>query len=209
MTTVLLIRHGMTDAVGHKLVGWTPGVGLNALGKEQASRLGAQLAGVPLQAIYSSPLDRARATAEAIAGKHGLPVQFRDGLGEVRFGDWTGMLISEIQNDPRWQEWNQFRATARTPNGESFLELQDRMISELNAIAAAHPASVVAVVSHADAVRAALLQLLGMPGDFCLRLDIKPASVSVVQLSPDQAPRVISMNIAVDGLKAIQDESPR
>ena len=198
VTTILLIRHGMTDAVGYQLVGWTPGVGLNEKGRAEVERLGQNLAGVRLDAIYSSPLDRARQTAEAVAGHHGLHVTFRDDLGEVKFGDWTGLLLAEVEPDPRWHAWNACRSTAGTPNGETYLELQDRMVSELTRIAAAHPNGTVAVVSHADSLRAALLQFLGMPGDFCLRLAVRPASVSVAQLG-DGPPRVLAVNIPVNG----------
>ena len=141
-------------------------------------------------------------TAEAVAGPHGMPVQIRDRLGEVRFGDWTGCLIEDLSGDPEWQRWNGYRSTARTPNGESFLELQNRMVSALNEIALLHPDGIVAAVSHADAIRAALLQYLGMPADFCLRLDIQPASVSVLQFTGG-APRVRSVNIPVNGFDGV------
>ncbi len=202
MSTVLLIRHGMTDAVGHQLVGWTPGVSLNAAGRDQAKELGRSLECVKLSGIYSSPLDRALQTAEAVAAHHGMPIQIRDQLGEVRFGDWTGCLIEDLSGDPEWQRWNAYRSTARTPNGESFLELQNRMVSALNEIALLHPDGIVAAVSHADAIRAALLQYLGMPADFCLRLDIQPASVSVLQFTGG-APRVRTVNIPVNGFDGL------
>jgi probable phosphoglycerate mutase len=197
----------MTDAVGNYLSGWAPGVHLNRRGRDEVALLGRNLASIPIAAIYSSPLERARETAETVAAHHGLDVQFRDSLGEVRFGDWTGRSIAELDSgDPRWRAWNSHRGIGRTPNGESFLQLQDRMVSEIMTIAADHPAATVAVVSHADAIRAALVQFTGIPGDLSLRLDIRPASVSILQLAAGQ-PRVSALNIPVDGISSLLDSA--
>jgi broad specificity phosphatase PhoE len=203
MTTFLLIRHGMTDAVGNYLAGWAAGVHLNERGREQVDQVGRNLASLRLDAVYSSPLERARETAEAIAIHHGCVVQLRARLGEVRFGDWTGRSIAELEaGDAGWRAWNSYRGTSRTPNGESYLELQDRVVSTLMAIAHDHPNGLIVVVSHADALRAALIQFLGMPGDFCLRLDVRPASVSVLQITEGE-PRVAAVNIPVDGISGL------
>jgi probable phosphoglycerate mutase len=193
----------MTDAVGNYLAGWTPGVHLNAAGQAQVELLGRNLAPIPIAAVYSSPLERARETALSVAAHHGLEIQLRDSLGEVRCGDWTGLSIADLDaGDPRWHAWNSNRSVARTPNGESYLELQDRMVSEIMTIAAEHPSAIVAVVSHADAIRAALVQFLGIPGDLCLRLDIRPASVSILHLGSG-SPRVAALNIPVDGIPSL------
>ena len=141
-------------------------------------------------------------TADAVNAHHNLPIRMEERLGEVRFGDWTGCLIQDLDGDPEWRRWNTCRSTARTPNGETFLELQNRMVVTLNQIAISHHESLVAVVSHADAIRAALLQYLGMPADFCLRLDIQPASVSVIQFN-GFAVRILSMNIPVNGFDGL------
>ena len=101
MTTLLLIRHGMTDAVGRRIVGWMPGVGLNDIGEHQAALLGRELRGMKLDAVISSPLERAALTALAIARPQGLEVEYREGLGEVRFGDWTGKTLAELEADER------------------------------------------------------------------------------------------------------------
>jgi probable phosphoglycerate mutase len=195
----------MTDAVGNYLASWTTGVHLNATGQAEVELLGRNLASIPIAAVYSSPLERARETAQAVAAHHGLEVRLRDSLGEVRFGDWTGRSIADLDAaDPRWHAWNANRSIGRTPNGESFLELQDRMVSEIMTIAAEHPAATVAVVSHADAIRAALVQFLGIPGDLSLRLDIRPASVSILHLGSG-SPRVAALNIPVDGIPSLME----
>ena len=86
MTDLLLIRHAVNNWVGDRLAGWTPGVHLNDQGREQAAALSRRLAGWPIEAIYSSPLERAQETAQAVAEPHGLPVQIEEGVGESRYG---------------------------------------------------------------------------------------------------------------------------
>ena len=174
MTTFLLIRHGMTDAVGRRIVGWLPGVSLNDEGRRQAERLGQALR---VDAVYSSPLERAMETAQAM----GLPVIARDELGEIRFGEWTGQTLEELERDERWRRWNTERGALRAPGGESMAEVRDRMIGELRRLQKEHPRQTVAVVSHGDPIRAAIVGLLDAPMDAVLRLQIHPASVSVVR----------------------------
>lgn len=211
MTTVLLIRHGMTGAVGRRIVGWLPGVGLNAEGLAQVRDLSAELADVRLDAIHSSPLERASATAEAIAARQSCGVILRDGLGEVRFGEWTGKTLDELETDERWRRWNSIRTTGRAPGGESMLDTQRRMFDELSFAHEQHPGGMIALVSHADAIRSLLVYLLGMSMDIFLRLRIDPASVSIVRLS-DGAIEVAGINLRAGGigrcLTAQERESP-
>jgi probable phosphoglycerate mutase len=183
MTTVLLVRHGMTDAVGHRIVGWTPGVGLNGLGVEQAAKLGAELACTELDAIYSSPLERAMLTAEAIRAHQRCAITQREGLGEVHFGEWTGQTLEELDSDERWRRWNSIRTTARAPGGETMLAVQRRMLDELSLAQEQYPEGTVALVSHADPIRSLLVYLLGMSMDVFLRLRVDPASVSIVRVT--------------------------
>ena len=92
-TTLLLVRHALNDWVGDKLAGWTPGVHLNDKGRGQAEALAQRLADWPIAAFYSSPLERSVETAQIIAAPHNLDVQIREGVGEVRYGEWTGQSI--------------------------------------------------------------------------------------------------------------------
>lgn len=201
MTTVLLIRHGMTDAVGRRIAGWTPGVALNPEGLRQVDALSRVLSCVKLDAIVSSPLERASTTAAAIAAPHAIQVTHREGLGEVRFGDWTGQTLTELDQDERWRRWNALRSCGRAPNGESMPEVQRRMFDELMRVRDAWPDGTVALVGHADAIRALLVYLLGMSMDVFLRLRIDPASVSIVRVS-DWNLEVAGINLHADGIAA-------
>jgi probable phosphoglycerate mutase len=183
--TVFLIRHGTTARVGKGLTGWLPGYSLDSNGRKQAEELALRLATAPLTAIYSSPLERAAETAAPLARCLGLEVHIREEFGEVRFGDWQGKDFVEIERDPRWTQFNFYRSFTRAPEGEMMLETQARMVRGLLNLAASHTDATVAVFSHADAIKSALMHFLGIPLDFHTRLEILPASVSVVDLYPE------------------------
>jgi len=193
MTTFILIRHGLTDAVGHTMTGHSAGVHLNAAGRDQAASLPARLGPVPIAAIYSSPLERARETAQPIADARGLRIEIEPRFIEVDFGGWTNRRFADLAGDPHWQLYNAFRGVTRPPDGEALVDVQTRTLGALLDIQTRHPDAVVAVVSHADTLRAVLLYFLGMPIDFVQRLDVSPARISVLQLG-ESAPRVLHVN---------------
>jgi broad specificity phosphatase PhoE len=193
MTTFLLIRHGLTDAVGNMMTGHEAGVHLNATGRDQAVSLPRRLGSVPISAIYSSPLERARETAQPVADAFGLRVNLEPRFTEVDFGGWTNRRFADLAGDPHWQLYNAFRGVTRPPDGEGLVDVQRRSVDALLDLCARHPGEVVAVFSHADTLRAVLLYVLGMPIDFVLRLDLSPARISVLQLG-EGAPRVLQVN---------------
>jgi probable phosphoglycerate mutase len=183
MTTFFLVRHALCDPVGKRIIGRMPGIPLNADGREQAAALGERLAGLRFDAIVSSPLDRARETAGAIALRNGPAVTTDDGLIELDFGEWTGAEIADLADDERWQRFNRFRSGARAPEGESMLDVQHRVVGVLERLGYTSPAGHIAIVSHLDVLRAALCHYLGMPLDHFDRLDLLPASVTILELS--------------------------
>lgn len=181
-TTFLLIRHAPHARVADQLTGRSEGASLDDAGREQAAALAARLAPLPLAALYSSPMARTRETAELVAAPHRLPVRISAALNEVDFGEWAGRPFDTLADEARWQQWNGFRSGTRAPGGELMVEVQARVMAELVTLRARHPDALVALVSHADVIRAALLHLLGAPLDHFLRLAVEPASVSVVAL---------------------------
>ena len=184
MTQLVLIRHGINDMVGQKkLAGWLPGVHLNDEGRAQAEALSERLRDVPISAIYCSPLERTQETAAPLARVKDLPVQIREGLGEVRYGDWTGKQLEELAKDELWRIVQIYPSGMRFPGGDSMREMQARIVNELELIAADHPREIVAVVTHADLIKAALAHYLGVHFDLFQRIGVSPASVSVVQLT--------------------------
>jgi probable phosphomutase (TIGR03848 family) len=181
MTTFFLIRHGMCEPVGHSLAGRAPGVSLNAIGHAQVDALVKRMAGIPLDAVYSSPLERARETAAPLAIAAGVEVELVEAVTEIDFGDWTGRTFAELAGDLLWVRFNSVRSMARVPHGELMLEVQARTITALEDMRRAHPDGACAVVSHGDVIRSAVAHFAGIPLDLFQRLEISPASVSVVR----------------------------
>jgi broad specificity phosphatase PhoE len=184
-STVLLVRHALTDAVGAWLAGRSAGVPLSAAGRAQAARLGRALAArVRLDAIYASPLDRAQATAAELAHHQGLDVRTCDDLAEIDFGAWTGKQFAILDRDPAWQLFNRTRSIATIPEGEQPRDAQQRMLAAIARLSGMHPGATIALVTHAEPVRLTLLHYKSMSLDQYHELDIEPASVSAVSLSP-------------------------
>jgi broad specificity phosphatase PhoE len=181
-TTLYLIRHGTNDFVGKTLVGRMPGVHLNEAGWEQANVLADRLQNEPIHQIFSSPLERCRETAAPIAAARQLEVQVLDALTEVEFGTWTGLDFASLEGVELWKQWNAFRTGVRIPNGETILEVQGRMLGAIDALRRSFAGQGIAIVSHGDPLRAAICFWLGMPLDFIQRVEISPASVSVVEI---------------------------
>lgn len=184
-TTVLLIRHGQTDAVGEWLAGRTEGVPLNQAGRAQAERLRSRLSSVNIAAIYSSPLQRAVETAGPLARERGLRIEPRLELSEVDFGEWNGERFERLATDARWTRFNTCRSMATVPRGERATDVQARVVHVLEDLRIAHPGGTIVCVSHADVIRLAVLYIAGAPVDFIHRFEIAPASVTGLALSED------------------------
>lgn len=193
MTTVMLIRHATTDAAGVTLAGRSHGVHLNARGRREAGELPARLVHAMPQAIYSSPIERALETAAPMAAEYGTVVDARQGLTEVDFGEWTGCRIGALSGDPVWRRFNSDRSGTRIPGGESMLEVQARVVSQLDELRRANDRRTVAVVTHADVIRAALAHYGAMSLEACLRFDVQPASITILLLA-DYQPVIALVN---------------
>ena len=178
MTTFYLVRHGACEGLGRTLWGRSGHVCLNEEGKAQAQRLAEYLKGVGLEAVYSSPLERARETAEAIARAASLEVKQSPAFNEVDFGEWSGKSFDALSHDERWRRFNTQRSVTRIPGGESFLEVQTRVVTEIERLSTRHQR--VAIVSHADVIKAAVGYVAGTPIDLLQRFEISPCSVSII-----------------------------
>ena len=192
-TTVFLVRHATHDRLNRVLCGRMPGVTLGAEGRDQAAALAACLRREPIAAVYASPLERARETAQPLAERLGLDVQVMDALNEIDVGVWSGRTFDDLSDDPLWNRWNTARSVTRPPGGETMLEAQARVVGGIGRLCAAHPEQSVALVSHGDVVKAALAYYLGLPLDAILRFEISPASVSTLVVG-DWGAKVFSMN---------------
>ena len=191
--TILLIRHAAHVELGEILSGRRRDVALSREGLEQAEIVGDLLGVEPIAAVYSSPRERAYYTARQIADPHELKVAVADGLDALDFGEWTGRRFSELEGDPDWTRWNEARASARPPGGESMTEAVARIRAALAGLAADHRGETIACVSHCDIIRGAIAHFLDLPLDNMLRFDVDPASVSRLALG-DWGARILSVN---------------
>ncbi|HEY3580577.1 MAG TPA: histidine phosphatase family protein [Pyrinomonadaceae bacterium] len=187
MTTFYLVRHGSCDGLGEIIWGRTPGINLNAEGKAQAQQLANDFKHVQLDAIYSSPLERARETAEAIARVANLEVKESLAFNEIDFGNWSGQSLAALDRDDRWHRFNTQRNITRIPGGELFLEVQARAVFELERLSQHHAGGRVVIVSHADVIKAVLGYVGGTPVDRLQEIEIWPCSVNIVALDEHDA----------------------
>ncbi|NJO69402.1 MAG: histidine phosphatase family protein [Bacteroidetes bacterium] len=187
MTKFLLIRHALTDSVGVRLSGRIPGLSLNKEGKKQSIELTQRLAHFNLDAIYCSPLERAVETAFPIAKWHKLEIFTSDDFIEIDFGIWTNLTIEELRNDPVFVSFNSFRSKTRIPGGELMDEAQRRIVNGLKKLNIRYPNKTVAIISHADLIKSAIAYFAGIHLDFMVRIEISPASVSIIEIYDETA----------------------
>jgi probable phosphoglycerate mutase len=178
------------------MCGRQPEVHLNVLGKQQAEQIAERLATLPIDAVYCSPLERARETADPLATKLGVALRVAEEFNEIDVGVWTNRTLAELDNIPEWQQWNSFRSGSAAPGGESMLAVQARAVRKVFELRT--PDSFVTVFTHGDIIRAVLAHFLGVPLDLFLRIEIDPASASWIELH-DAAVRVRLVNGNVAG----------
>lgn len=177
-----LLRHGEHGLLGRVLAGRMPGVGMTERGRAEIASQAERLAAEKIAAIYASPLQRTRESAEIVAARLGLPIEFRDDLIELDFGEWTGATFDSIRADPRWQAWSTQRSLAAIPGGESMRAVQQRVVAALLELNERHPHETVVLVSHGDVIRSVLLFALGMPLDLYNRIEVGQGSISTINI---------------------------
>lgn len=193
-TLVLLVRHGTTPTTGRVLPGRAPGLHLAEEGVRQAVQVAERLAGLGLDAVYTSPLERAQETAAPTATAAGRPAIEEPGLLECDTGEWTGEKLVTLARRKEWRELHTSPATFRFPGGESLAELEARVVGVLDRLRTAHPSGVVACFSHADPIRMALAFALGAPLETFSRVVVGTGSVSAIRLAAGAPPSVLVVN---------------
>ena len=210
MTTVLLLRHGLTALTGPILSGWTPGLHLDERGRAQVASLGERIRAVPLAAIVSSPLERCRETAEAvIAGRQPAPpLHVDERLGEVHYGSWTGRPFTELTKDPLWRVVQAHPSAAVFPDGEGLAAMAARAAQAVrNWNERLGPDATYALVSHADVIKSLIADALGLHLDGYQRIMVDPASLSVIQYTPLRT-FVVRVNDSGGGVEALVPKPP-
>lgn len=202
-TMVLLVRHGQTPTTGSTLPGRAKGLHLAESGLAQAEAAAVRIAQLrDVAAVYASPLERTRETARPIAAARGLKVQIHRGLLECDFGDWTGAKLTDLRKLPEWRTVQSYPSGFRFPGGESFTEMQTRMVGAIDELVARHPGQTIVAVSHADTIKAALAQALGTHLDLFQRIVVSPCSISAILYSAG-GPAVLASNSTGDDLSRL------
>jgi probable phosphomutase (TIGR03848 family) len=202
-TLVLLVRHGQTPTTGATLPGRARGLHLAETGTAQAGAAATRIGALKkIAAVYASPLERTRETARPIAATRGLKVQIDRGLLECDFGDWTGAALKDLRKLPEWTTVQRYPSGFRFPAGDSFAEMQTRIVGTLDKLVARHPGETIVAVSHADPIKAAVAQALGTHLDLFQRIVISPCSISAVMYSPS-GPAVLAVNSTGDDLSKL------
>jgi probable phosphoglycerate mutase len=180
-TRLLLARHAVTAQTGPLLSGRAPGIALSDDGRRQADGLADRLAGLPVAAVYASPIERTTQTAEAVAKRHGLDVLALPGVIEADYGDWTGQSLADLAKTDLWKVVQRMPSRASFPGGESLAAMQSRMVLALDTLVLEHPGDLVVVVSHADPIKAAIAHYTGVHLDLFQRIVVSPASVTAFE----------------------------
>jgi probable phosphomutase (TIGR03848 family) len=193
-TLILYVRHGQTATTGKVLPGRAPGLHLADAGRAQAQAVADRIGALKrVDAIYASPLERARETAAPIAAARKLKVSVDKGLLECDFGEWTGGRLKDLFRRPEWPTVQQYPSGFRFPGGESFREMSTRMAGTAARLRGAHPGQVVVAVSHADPIKAAVADALGVHLDLFQRIAISTCSVTAIAYA-DSGPAVLTVN---------------
>jgi probable phosphomutase (TIGR03848 family) len=193
-TLVLLVRHGQTPTTGKVLPGRAPGLHLADAGHQQAQRAADRIAELKtVDAIYASPLERARETAAPIAAGRGMKVQIDKGLLECDFGDWTGAELKKLMKLPEWGTVQRAPSTFTFPGGESFNAMQTRIVTAIDRLRAQHAGGVIVCVSHADPIKAAVAHAMGTHIDLFQRIVIGTCSITAIAYGMG-APIVLTVN---------------
>lgn len=196
-TTVLLIRHGVTAWHTEGRVLGQRDVPLSAEGVAQAEEVAANLAGVKLGEVLSSPLQRAVQTAEIIGREASIEVARDPRLNDFKLGKWTGMSYDEVAADAEYQRFLRDPASTGIPGGESLLEIQRRAVAAVEqALSDAPSGDAVAIVTHAGVIRVLLSHYMGSPPANYHRIRVNPGSISILSFADDrELPRVLAVNL--------------
>ncbi len=194
MLKLLLVRHGETDWNRDRRIMGRQEIGLNETGRLQALSLQEALARFPVDAVYSSPVCRARETAQILVEARGLSIAYDERLVEIHYGDWVGKTFEEVRAFPDYIPYFKRLETPVAPNGETLYQVRDRALDFVRQIQRSHPNQTVIAVSHADWIKCLLMEFLGIPYGNIWKFRIDNVSVSLLECDPQGWDRVVCVN---------------
>ncbi|MBI2169658.1 MAG: MSMEG_4193 family putative phosphomutase [Actinobacteria bacterium] len=179
-TRVVLVRHGVTAETGRVLSGQLPGIHLSEDGKAQAKAVAERLALARVAAVYASPLERTRQTAEIIADPHDLPIRDLPGVIDFDVGEWAGRELKQLMKEPLWPVIMAAPSRVVFPGGEGLAAMQARAVAAVDGVVQEHAGETVIVVAHADIIKAVVAHAVGLHLDLFQRLVVAPASITIL-----------------------------
>ena len=209
MATLILARHGRTTAnATGVLAGRSPGVHLDDTGRQQAETAAARLSGLTLARVVTSPLERCRETASALARGRAARARVDKGLTECDYGEWQGRSLKDLAKEKLWKVVQSQPSAVEFPGGETMRAMQERAVDAVRrhdaAVTAEHgPHAVWVAVSHADVIKSILADALGTHLDLFQRIHVDPASLSVVTYT-EVRPFVLCVNTTQGSLAHLQ-----
>jgi broad specificity phosphatase PhoE len=205
---LLAVRHGATEWSQARRFAGSRDVPLTALGRLQAEAVAQALAGTPAAAIYASPLERARTSAEVIAKPHRLEAVVEPGFREMAFGAWEGLTRDELaaRFSAEAAAWALTPHAVTPPQGEALPAVDARVRAGLAAIIARHPGQTVILVSHAIVTRLIVLAALGLAPERLWSVDASPAGITEIEYQDGWA-TVHRMNTLAH-LDGVREEGP-
>ena len=193
-----LIRHSLTPETGKRLSSVDPEISLSEPGQTLADELGAYLAPVPLTAVYTSPHQRCRQTAAAIARGRGIRTRIDRAFVEADYGKWLGRPLKSLYRLKAWQDLLANPSRFRFPDGETLHDAQQRAVAGVETLLARHPDEQVAVATHGDIVKVIVAHYAGIPLDLSGRINPAPASVTVLDVPRQGSAHLVAFNAAAD-----------
>jgi phosphoserine phosphatase len=186
---LFVVRHGETEWVRERRFAGSRDIPLTEAGREQCAAVARALASTAVAAVYASPLDRARSSAEVIAKPHGLPVRIVPAFSEMSFGSWEGLTRDEVQAryPEAWGQWRLAPQSFAPAGGETVQQVAERVSAGLAAFQEAHQEQTIVLVSHGVVARVIVLGALGLGLDRLWTLDAAPAGITEIEYEPGWA----------------------
>lgn len=196
MPLILFLRHAENDFVKKGILsGNIPGIHLNVNGLSQAKIVAEKLQSVSITSIYTSPLERAIETAEIIARDRKINISIRSALKEIDYGDWQGVPLKNLKRTKLWKQVINSPSKFRFPNGESFIDAQNRIVEEIRYLSRIHSnKDIIVCVSHADIIKLAITFFLGLSIDMFQRFLISTCSITAMEIKNDKI-QLINLNV--------------
>jgi broad specificity phosphatase PhoE len=186
---LFVVRHGETEWVRERRFAGSRDIPLTAAGREQCAAVARALTSTTVAAVYASPLERARASAEVIAQPHSMPVRIVPAFSEMSFGSWEGLTRAEVQAryPEAWAQWRTAPHAFSAVGGETVQQVAERVTAGVTALQQAHREQTIVLVSHGVVARVIVLGALGLGLDRLWTLDAAPAGITEIEYEPGWA----------------------